>query len=213
MTGRAVTGRQESGGGDERWEVTEGSSLRPIVSARMLATVTAHHHRPSGAHRRRSSVTRRHCPSPLLLPPSRHRPSPLVCSPPPPPPPVTVRCQPAPAIPLPPVTVSPLICSSVTDRHRWSAARRHRPSPRACSCRPITTRHRWSVARRHCSSPPACHPPVPSPPALHSFHLDGDGELHTGGLTCCRPPAASPPPAKAHIASSLPLEPLGAFIG
>ena len=50
------------------WEVTEGSSLRPIVSARMLATITAHHHRPPAAHRRRSSVARRHCPSPLLLP-------------------------------------------------------------------------------------------------------------------------------------------------
>ena len=27
--------------------------------------------------------------------------------------------------------------------------------------------------------------------ARHRYHLDGDAELHTGGLTCCRPPAAS----------------------
>ena len=87
---------------------------------------------------------------------------------------------------------------TVTDRHRWSAARRHHSSPRACSCRPITARHRWSVARCHCPSPspPACHY-LPSRHQPHDtdrrrFHLDGDGELHTGGLTCYRPLAASP---------------------
>ena len=100
--------------------------------------------------------------------------------------------------PLPLVTMSPLIAHlqpSVTDRHRWSAARRHRQSPLACSCRPITARHCCSVARRHCPSPPACHylPPHhhPHDTVCHLYHLDGDAELHTGGLTCCRSPAAS----------------------
>ena len=132
-------------------------------------------------------------PAPIVLSPS----VPLVCSPPPPPP-VTARCQPAPAIPLPAVMMSPLIAHlqpSVTDRHRWSEARRHRQSPLACSCRPITARHCCSVARRHCPSPPACHYLPPRhhmhDTVCHLYHLDGDAELHTGGLTCCRPPAAS----------------------
>ena len=88
---------------------------------------------------------------------------------------------------------------TVTDRHRWSAARHHRSSPRDCSCRPITARHHyWSVARCHCPSPstPACHylpsRHQPHDTVRHFFHLDGDGELHTGGLTCYRPLAASP---------------------
>ena len=41
---------------------------------------------------------------------------------------------------------------------------------------------------------PSCHPgPVTTrmAPFCHRFHLDGDRELHTGGLACCRPPAAS----------------------
>ena len=163
------------------------------------------------AHRHRPSSPPTCCPPSSLVcsPPSLpfttpaptvpSPPVPLVCSPPPPPP-VTVRCQPAPAIPLPPVTMSPLIAHlqpSVTDRHRWSEARRHRQSPLACSCRPITARHRWSVARCHCPSPspPSCHylpsRRQPHDTVRHCFHLDGDGELHTGGLTCCRPPAAS----------------------
>ena len=158
----------------------------------MLATVTAHHQRPLAAHRRRSSVARRHCPSPLLLQPSR------------PPPPYRSsaahhrRRQPAPAIPLPLVTMSPLVAHlqpSVTNRHHWSEAHRHRQSPLACSCRPINARHCCSVARRHCPSPPACHylPPHhhPHDTVCHLYHLDGDAELHIGGLTCCRPPAAS----------------------
>ena len=171
--------------------MTDGSSLRPIASACMLATVTAHHHRPLAAHRRRSSVARRHCPSPLLLQPSRPRPSRSSAA-------HHRRRQPAPAIPLPLVTMSPLIAHlqpSVTDHHRWSEARRHRQSPLACSCRPITARHCCSVARRHCPSPPACHylPPHhhPHDTVCHLYHLDGDAELHTGGLTCCRPPTAS----------------------
>ena len=110
-------------------------------------------------------------------------PSSLVCSPPSqpstapastvPPPPVPARLQltataaarhhQVPACSRHPVTArhgaTAHLQSTVTDSHRWSAARRHRPSPRTCSCRPITARHRWSVARLHCSSPPACHYP------------------------------------------------------
>ena len=159
--------------------MTDGSSLRPIASARRLATVTAHllltvvarlypavtalrrsySHRPVPARLQPTTAAARHCQVPAC---SRH--------------PVTARHG-----------VSAHLQLTVTDRHRWSAAHRHRSSPRDCSCRPITARHRWSVARCHCPSPspPACHY-LPSRHQPHDtvFHLDSDGELHTGGLTC-----------------------------
>ena len=170
--------------------MTDGSSLRPIASARMLATVTAHllltvvarlypavtalrrsySHRPFPAHHRSYEPTiaaARHHQVPAC---SRH--------------PVTARHG--------------VSAHLQPDRHRWSAARHHRSSPRDCSCRPITARHHWAVARCHCPSPspPSCHylpsRHQPHDTVRHCFHLDGDGELHTGGLTCYRPPVASP---------------------
>ena len=122
---------------------------------------------------------------------------PLVCSPPPPPP-VTARCQPAPAIPSPPVTVSALICSSqspiVTTGLQPAVTVRHRETAPAIPLPPVTTGRLPVVTacHRHHLPVTTSRPVTNRMTVHHRFHLDGDGELHTGGITCYRPPAALP---------------------
>ena len=127
--------------------MTYCSSLRPSASASacILATVTAHllltfvaRLYPAVTALRRSYS---HCPIT-----TRHRSyEPTIAA---------ARHRQVPACSRHPVTARHSVSAPLQpDRHRWSAARHHRSSPRDCSCRPILS---------HSSH----HPILPSPSPL-----------------------------------------------